>query len=94
MIKACQKKILYVEGSESCAFESAYFVLRENSEDLCHGGEDILKEADRIINERLPGVKRKKRRIEKTKKALLLMASTGAGALVGGGAVALLTIIL
>jgi len=94
MIKACQKKILYVEGTESCVFESAYFVLRENSEDLCIGGEDILKEADRIINERLPGVKRKKRRLDKIKKALLVSASVLSGALAGAGTVAIIGLIL
>ena len=94
MIKACQKKVLYVEGTENCAFESAYFVLRENSESLCLGGDDILKEADRIINERLPGVKKKKHQLDKIKKALVISASAVSGALVGGGAVALLSLIL
>ena len=94
MIKACQKKILYVEGDESCAFEAAYFVLRESSESLCLGGDDILKEAERIINEKLPGVKNKKRRIDKIKKALLLAASAVSGALAGGGAVAFIVLLM
>ncbi|MBE6550246.1 MAG: hypothetical protein E7670_07450 [Ruminococcaceae bacterium] len=91
MIRACQKKILFVAGAEHSAFETAYFVLRENSESLCLGGDDIIKEADRIINERLPAVKKKKQRLEKIKKVLLFTTSALSGALVGGGTVAIIS---
>ena len=70
MIKACQKKILYVVGGENSVFESAYFVLREDNDSHCLGGDDILKEAERIISERLPEAKKKQRKREKFKKAI------------------------
>jgi len=87
MIKACQKKILYVVGAENSMFETAYFVLRENSEDAYSGGDDILKEADRIISERLPIAKKKKKRREKAKKTLTVAISALSGILLGGGTV-------
>ena len=94
MIKACQKKILYIEGIESSAFDSAYFILRENIDSICLGGDDILKEADKIISERLPNAKKKKKRREQIKKAFLIIVSAASGVFVGGGAVALITILL
>ena len=85
MIKACQKKILYIEGQENTPFEAAYFVLRDNAESISLGGDDILKEADRIINERLPDVKSKRLRIDKIKKAVWVGVSAVSGALLGCG---------
>ena len=87
MIKACQKKILYVVGAEESMFETAYFVLRENSGAAYSGGDDMLKEADRIINERLPSVKKKKKRLETARRVLTVAVSALSGVLIGGGAV-------
>ena len=93
MIKACQKKILYVVGAEESMFETAYFVLRENSDEAYSGGDDILKEADRIINERLPTVKKKKKRLETAKKVLTVAVSALSGIILGGGAVWILDLL-
>ena len=94
MIKACQKKILYVVGGENSVFESAYFVLREDNDSHCLGGDDILKEAERIISERLPEAKKKQRKREKFKKAIGITVGALSGALAGGGVVSILWLIL
>lgn len=86
MIKGCQKKIIFIQGGESSPFETAYFVLKKDSENCCHGGDDILKEADRIIAERLPDVKKKHNRRAKFKQMLYRLMLFTTGLLLGGGA--------
>ncbi len=94
MIKACQKKILYVVGGENSVFETAYFVLREGHDSCCLGGEDILREAERIISERLPEAKKKQRMREKVKKTFGILIGAISGALAGGGAVSLIWLLM
>jgi len=72
MIKGCQKKIIFIQGSESSPFENAYFILRKESEECCSGGDDILREANRIISESMPGGKNKKSKRRRKLKSLLL----------------------
>ena len=86
MIKGCQKKIIFIQGSENSPFETAYFVLKKDSEDCCHGGDDIIKEANRIISESLPDVKRKNKKRAKLKQMLYRIMLFGIGLLLGGGA--------
>lgn len=61
MIKGCEKKLILVPCGEASPFETAYFILRKDSEDICGGGDNILKEADRIIAERSYSRKKKRR---------------------------------
>ena len=83
MIKGCEKKIIFIQGGESSPFENAYFVLRRESEKCCNGGDDILREANRIITESIPDLKNKARRKRKLKSILLSVMSLGLGMLCG-----------
>ena len=63
MIKGLERKIIMISGSESALFESAYFVLRKSAESGGASHEDMVREANRIIELCLPaGMSRAKRR--------------------------------
>ena len=94
MIKGCQKKIIFIQGSENSPFETAYFVLKKDSEDCCQGGDDIIKEADRIICESLPDVKRKHKKRAKLKQTLYRIILFATGVLFGCGAGAGIVLLL
>ena len=47
MIKGCQKEMVIFETGKSDLFESAYFILRPDSDGAPH--DDLLSEANRII---------------------------------------------
>ena len=80
MIKGCKRQIILINGNESALFESAYFVLREDAESGGAKHDDMVREANRIIESRLPdGVSRIKRRAELRRSALRL------GIFLGGG---------
>ena len=89
MIKGCQRKIILVEGAESSLFETAYFVLRKGAETQEKSHSDIMKEANRIIEGRLPSDMHRIRRRERIFKRLKYCAFFFGGAISGGGAVAL-----
>ncbi len=89
MIKGCEKKILFIEGNENSPFETAYFVLKKDS-DSGSGGDDIVRAADLIINERLPEENRRQKKKAKAKRAFALMLSGVMGFLIGGGSAALI----
>ena len=49
MIKGCQRKVIVVKGEEESIFECAYFVLKNHPEHLNCKEEDMIAEANRII---------------------------------------------
>ena len=51
MLKGCQRKMIIVQGRDKGIFETAYFVLRRESEKRSLRDSDLLEEANRIINE-------------------------------------------
>ena len=51
MLKGCQRKMVVVQGRDKGAFETAYFVLRRESEKKSFRDRELLEEANRIINE-------------------------------------------
>ncbi len=51
MLKGCQRKMIEVRGRDKEVFETAYFVLRRESERRPLRQQDLLAEANRIINE-------------------------------------------
>ncbi len=89
MIKGCERKIILVQGAESSPFETAYFVLRKGAEMQEKSHSDIMKEANRIIERRLPSEMFRARRRERICKRLKYCAFFIVGALSGGGTVAL-----
>ena len=84
MIKGCERKIILVQGAESSVFETAYFVLRKNAEMREKSHSDIMKEANRIIERRLPSNLFRARRRERIRKRLKCCAFFIAGTLFGG----------
>jgi len=63
MIKGSQRQIILIKGDESSLFESAYFVLRREAEQSGARHEDMVREANRIIEKSLPaGAERIKKR--------------------------------
>lgn len=63
MIKGCQRKMIVVQGRDKSVFETAYFVLRRESEERAGEERALLEEANRIINEnRMPKEKRRGKR--------------------------------
>lgn len=85
MIKGCQRKIIFIKGRENSPFENAYFVLRKDSEECCNGGDDILREADRIISETIPAVRKKRERRTRLKRRLISLAWFVLGVAAGVG---------
>ncbi len=83
MIKGCQKKIIVVEGSEKSPFETAFFLLRRDIDPGSLGGENIMREADRIISRGLPAVRRRSRRRERFLKIFFPVLCFFTGLLLG-----------
>ena len=51
MIKGIQRKMIIVKTDRSKIFETAYFVLRADLDDGASEANDLLSEANRIVNE-------------------------------------------
>ncbi len=84
MIKGCQRKVIVVKGEEKSVFECAYFVLKNSPEHLNCKEEDMIAEANRIIeaNESRKEIKNsennKKSDKENDRKKIIIPFSIGA----------------
>ena len=58
MLKGCQRKMVIVPGKDKELFETAYFVLRRESQNRTLRHRDLLEEANRIINAQQVRVRR------------------------------------
>lgn len=87
MIKGAQKRMIVVKTSDSSIFEEAYFVLRKDS---LGGGEDMVAEANRIIEDNGGRGKKKESGMRSVILSVVCFAAGGAF----GGAVACLLCIL
>ncbi len=47
-----QRKVIHIKNTGSYLFDEAYFVLSRDGEDLHIGEDDMVSEANRIINEK------------------------------------------
>ena len=61
-MRGCQKRVVFLKNTGSSIFESAYFVLKEDSVNKSDpfSYTDMVHEANRIIEENLAGKKRNK----------------------------------
>lgn len=85
MVKGCQRQSVVLKCPASSAFESAYFILK-NGADRSFSDEDVISQANRIVEESaIPPRKRKKSRA-----ALWAALSFFAGALLSSGVTALI----
>ena len=53
MYKGCQKKMIMLKGVDSAIFEEAYFILKPGAENKSFSEDDMVKEANRIIENNL-----------------------------------------
>ena len=91
MLKGCQRRMIVVQGREKGAFETAYFVLRRESERRpLHNG-DLLEEANRIINEQQ--IRSEHARSGRARGGLLWLLWLS-GVLTGGGCMLILAVLL
>ena len=88
MIKGAQKQMIVVRTNKSPYFDEAYFVLRREIRSQKHIQNDILAEANRILEENTPPSRPSKKR----KKHILL--GFLAGIFCGGGLVGLLFLLI
>ena len=51
-MRGYQRKILHLKNTGSYLFDEAYFVLSRDGEDLHIGEDDMVKEANRIIDDK------------------------------------------
>lgn len=51
MVRGCQKKIIYLKNTQSEMFEEAYFIIRNSVLGEQYRECDMVKEANRILNE-------------------------------------------
>ena len=77
-IKGCARRMVVLNGVSGSVFETAYFIIKSDAESVSRG--DMMREANRIIEENCFSQKRKKRG-----RVLPFVF----GVLVGGGAVGL-----
>lgn len=51
MVRGCQKKIIYLKNTNSAVFDEAYFVINEKALGSDVSECDMIKEANRILDE-------------------------------------------
>ena len=57
-MRGCQKKVIYLKNTGSDYFDEAYFVLKSDTGAYKRTDEDIIREANRIIDENIGKRKR------------------------------------
>lgn len=93
MIRGAQKKMIVVRTHDSRMFEEAYFVMRRDTDEKIHG-EDMLWEANRIIEGSLAGSGKERRYRELIGRRIKRAGWFLLGVLCGGGSVGLLWLLL
>lgn len=88
MIKGMSRRVIMVESPDPELFENAIFILRNDAFARGAEPEDILRQAQQIANEYV------KTNIEKRKRKLPPAVYALAGALCGGGILAVLWLLL
>lgn len=58
MIKGCQKKMVVVRNIASDLFDEAYFIMKNDDRQLPYGRDEMMTEADRIVEASLLQCKR------------------------------------
>lgn len=89
MIRGAQKKMIVVRTHDSRMFEEAYFVMRHNAESPPQGN-DILREANRIIQNNLAASGQERAAREKVRRRIERIGFFLLGCLGGGGSIGLL----
>ena len=64
MVRGCQKKIIYLKNTDSEVFDEAYFVLTDKAIDEGISERDMLKEANKILDECIFDEERKSKKLK------------------------------
>jgi len=88
MLKGAQKRMIVLKTQDSRVFEEAYFVMRT---DTAASGEDMVSEANRIIDSCLD--KRRSRSSRGNRAVLAPVCAFIGGTVLGGGLTLLVTMI-
>lgn len=51
MVRGCQRRVVFIKNTDSKIFSEAYFILSDEAYKESHTDEDIIREANRIIDE-------------------------------------------
>ena len=89
MLKGAQKKMIVVKTQDSKVFEEAYFVMRT---DTAASGEDMVSEANRIIEKCCEKRRDKRRRIDAS--VLVPVCAFMLGSIIGAAIAVLFVIIV
>lgn len=93
MIKGCQKRIIMINDTGSDIFDQAYFIVKDGENEKKTSKSDMIREANRIIDENLLGAyfsgQKKQRSARKYGRTTFLL-----GALCGSAFVGILWIII
>lgn len=77
-----QQKIIIVKNLNSHLYEGAYFILRNDSRKFKDIGEkDMIKEAERIINDHMPEAPKKKKNKQRNSVFFFLSGAVACGLL-------------
>ena len=64
MVRGCQRRVVFIKNTDSEIFSEAYFILVDGVEKKEHSDGDIIREANRIIEESI-GIERPEPRLKK-----------------------------
>ena len=51
MVRGCQRRVVFLKNTDSSVFSEAYFILTDNDNTRGMSDEDMIREANRIIDE-------------------------------------------
>lgn len=51
MVRGCQRRVVFLKNTDSSVFSEAYFILSDNDDTRGMSDEDMIREANRIIDE-------------------------------------------
>lgn len=74
MLKGCQRKMIMVRGDSESIFETAYFIVKPESESDPGAKNSMVDEAVRIVEESLPEWRGRRKRSEEISDFLKFLA--------------------
>ena len=79
MVRGCQRRVVFIKNTESKIFSEAYFILSDEAYKESHTDEDIIREANRIIDESV-GIEE---RVPLGKRIITFLVGKGVPAVIG-----------
>lgn len=92
-MKGCQKKVIFIKNTGSRMFDEAYFIISRKSEDSRIEQDDMVLEANRIIDDSLDGTEPGRAR-DRIRKILGYLIPFSAGVVISSVAYTLYAVLL